>query len=106
MTARNGEIWIGLAELHGPPENEILQGSSGAYANYIVVVDNETEFLLAAEESAREIGLLVKEIQWCYPLSTRIKEYDVETSLVELAEEAARTGEGYFHTFHTWDSDG
>jgi len=105
MTTPRNDIWIGLIELLGPPENPILEHAAGAYSNYVVACDDPSSFRRAAEASAAELGLVVGHVLWCEPLSQRAQRYNIEGYLWDLAREVSTTRHGRFGVFHLWESD-
>jgi hypothetical protein len=103
--SQTGELWIGLVELSGSPDNPILQGSVGAFSTYLVLCKDMAEFRNAAERTATDLGLNLCDVQWAQSLRERMRLFELEEYLLEVAEAVQRTGEGSFGRFHTWDPE-
>jgi hypothetical protein len=54
MTILNGEVWIGLVEVTGPPTNRILEGGSGAFVPYVVFAADAPQYERLARQAAEE----------------------------------------------------
>jgi hypothetical protein len=106
MTTPRDELWIGLCELSGSAESPILKGSKGAYANYLAMCANRNDFRQAAESSARDVGLLLTNVEWSEPYWQRSERNEIDEYLRNLAGEVTRTGVGRYGLFHAWDTEG
>jgi hypothetical protein len=103
MTTRDSAIWIGTVEVTGPRSNPVLDGGVGAYAPYLTMVSDAAAFHSDAAAAAERLELALVQVEWCEPLSERLRRVMVEEYLMDLAKQVDGTGVGAFGTFHAWE---
>tara|TARA_B100001093_G_C26782235_1_gene995151 strand:- start:536 stop:868 length:333 start_codon:yes stop_codon:yes gene_type:complete len=105
-TNKKKEVWLGLIEISGDPDNSILDGCCGGFSNFLIYADSSSIFEKFVEVSAANLSLKVEKIIWSESLSTRLKNFDIDNYLLKLAAELdPKVDEGVWGEFHVWEEN-
>lgn len=101
-TANSKEVWVGRLEVSPISEKTVLHSVEGAYVNALVPAESEADFRRRVTEVAHALGLEVRSIEEPMPVRWLVGHRRLDEDLVRLAEEAGRSDQVQFATFHTY----
>ena len=97
------EVWIGLAKVKANRENTYLNAAHG-YVNVLGLSNNKHDFRRNVSFALQNNGLMLIRLQDAEPFDKRIREYNINKSLREIAKSIIKkTIIIEFGTFHTYD---
>ena len=97
------DIWIGLVGVSTLPGTGIVGGKKGAFAQVLAPASSVDTFQSAVSAALAELQLIAVEFEDIRPLVDGESVYArLDDDLRDLAEEARRTGEVCFGTFHSY----
>ena len=97
------QIFIGLAHVvTNKAAAGVLKGAKGAYVNILCLVLNEAEFIVEVSRVLMSMGLNLVDVEDIEKISERIKKYEIEDSLLSLADQLSEGKKVMFGRFHTY----
>lgn len=96
-------IWIGLLHVRSKAPKGVLENSSGAYVNVLAMAKNINDFVGQIKNALIELNLEFIEIEDVELLSERKEKFEVDSSIIFLAEEVEQSNEMRFGVFHTYE---
>jgi hypothetical protein len=96
-------LWIGLAQISSSLDNGLLEQGKGAYVNVLAIATNHPDFTDKVKKAITDLGLDFVNIEEVEPFSERIKNYEMNEKIINLAIEVNKTKELRFGDFHTFD---
>jgi hypothetical protein len=97
-------VWLGRVEVRPTPDDpDALEGAVGAIVNVLAPATGPADYRKRVEESSGATGLAVVDFEDIRQLEPP---YDVEAAeLREGARRVAETGEVFWGTFYSYDSE-
>lgn len=97
-------VWIGLVNVVAMPGSDVLGEDAGAYVNALAMSSSSQNFEDLVRDALSDLGLDALEFEDVEVLSGRVERFDVEGSLLDLAEEVRGAGGVRFGDFHAYPS--
>ena len=98
------EVWIGLAEIRKIRDSRVLLDRNEAIVNVLALARDHDDFSATIRGALESLGLFLVSVEDVESLATRARAFEVDSSLLRLADEVRETGEVRFGKFHTWQS--
>jgi hypothetical protein len=95
-------IWIALVKVVPFKANTILGDCEGAYTNIIVKSSNRNSAVNQIKLCVEELQCRLVETDTLEKLNNRLRKFEVEKELLELANLVQNDGKARFGTFHTY----
>ena len=103
MTDRSRTKWIGLVEVVVPEGSKLFEGNpKGGFVNVIALAYTQQEFFSRVRKSLVEMGFKIVAIEDVELYVDRIKHYEIDPHLKELAAKIDAKNPVGFATFHTY----
>ena|ERR1041385_6573357 len=99
------ELWIGLAKVEQSTRNGVLGEADRAYTNAVAMADSRVSFRAKVREALAELGLRLMRLEDAETLKARSSKYSIDRELTNIAEEATKTHQVGFGTFHAFDAE-
>ncbi len=96
------EVWIGLVSVGALPGSDVLGEDTGAYVNALAMSSSSQNFETVVAEALNDLGLYALDFEDVEVLSGRARRFDVDKSLLDLAEELRGKGGVRFGDFHAY----
>jgi hypothetical protein len=101
----HNEIWIGLIGLYPSHLNEVVGQNQGAYANVLLIACNVDDYKAKAKEFLCTMDFDIFEIEDIEPLNERMQNFEVDGSIMDLAEIVKIRQTPQISTLHVFDRD-
>jgi hypothetical protein len=108
MTGRQEtkQLWIGLVEVLGLKNNQVLTGAKGAFVNLVTWACDADEFRGNAELVLRKLGLFTVDVENPEPVSIRRNKAEFDEETEDMIARAENNPKAIIYgTFHTWKRD-
>jgi hypothetical protein len=103
----SSKVWIGLVGIIPQEGNTSLgTGAAGAYVNVLCYASSKEDYNLKVTQALQHDDFVVFEIEDVQPFLDRAADYQVDSNLLELAEEVERTKGVRGGTPHTFPREG
>lgn len=99
------EVWIGLIGVVALRDGLLPVNCQGAYVNGLALVTGIEEYEKVAREQLEENGFQVLSIEDVEKFGERIKAFQVEKALLEMARVCESTGDFCLGTFFVWEDE-
>src|SRR5687768_8347055 len=105
LEKKDGELWIGLAEVTQTINPGVLGNSEGAYTNAIAHAVSRDSFRSKIKDAVAELGLSLRRLESAETLNARLAKCSLDAELTRVADEAKTSGRVGFGTFHAFGSN-
>jgi hypothetical protein len=98
------DVWVGLVEVRPLPDNRMLAGDPGAFANTLSIAADADDFCTRAASFFRSRGFEVASFEAVERLADRALDGSLPEEMRRLGELAGETSEVQFDTYYAYGS--
>ena len=104
MSTHN-EIWIGLVGLYPSQSNTIIAQNQGAYANVLLIACDMEDYKMKVKGFLSKMDFEVFEVEDIERLDERLQNFEVDSSIMDLAENVRVQQTPQISTLHVFDKE-
>jgi hypothetical protein len=105
MSVNFDQVWIGLVDVGPLPGNSELGSARGALVKTVALAKSAEDFRGLVEAECADCGYFVKSFSEVEQFRELIARHPIAKKLRVLADQARRSKQVRFGTFHTYEDD-
>jgi len=104
VTGNSKEIWVGLVGIRPDADNNMFEGSKGAYTNAVALAKDRVSYCAAVTRALKERKMAPFEFEDIEPLRVRTAHFEVPFNILSMAEQTEMDGMVRFGAFFTYEN--